>query len=270
MESMFEAYLPQAELIALGPLSLRWYGLLMALGALAGYALTRRMARERSLNLAELDSLAAVLLVAGLIGARVFDVIVFEREYFLGRPWEALAVWHGGLAFHGALLFGAASLAVWCRRRRYSMLRYLDLFAPALALGQAIGRWGNYFNQELFGLPTSLPWGIPIAVNLRPEEYQTFTHFHPVFLYESVLLVLLAAVLWRLRDRFGDGRLFGLYLAAAGAARLLLEFLRLDEQSLFLDVRAGFWVAGAAVFAGAWLLWRARHNSKPPRAGEVA
>lgn len=261
---MFNAYLPQAELVSIGPLNLRWYGLLMALGALAGYALARRLARERNMNLAELDSLATILLVTGLVGARVFDVVVFEREYFLGRPWEVLAVWRGGLAFHGALLFGVAALVSWCRRHRYAVLQYLDIFAPALALGQAIGRWGNYFNQELFGLPTSLPWGIPIALNLRPEEYQTFTHFHPVFLYESILLIALAAALWRLKDKFGGGRLFALYLVAAGAVRFLLEFLRLDEQSLFLGVRAGFWVAGAAVLAGTWLFWRIGHNQNHP------
>ena len=257
---MFGDFLPHAVLFSLGPIGVRWYGVMLAAGALAGYVLMRRLARERGVNVAELDSLIAALLVVGLLGARLFDVLVFESWYFLSQPWEIFVIWRGGLAFHGGLLAGVLFLVWWCRKRAYPVLTYVDLLAPGLAVGQAIGRWGNYFNQELFGKPTALPWGIPIHVNLRPEQYQDFTHFHPVFLYEFMALSLFALVLWRLRKRLTGGKLFALYLVVSGTMRFALEFLRVDEQSSLLGARVGFWVAGITIAVGAALFWYARRK----------
>lgn len=250
-------YLPSPIIFNWGSLSLHWYGLLLSIGVLLGYGLSRHLWRERGGQVNKFDSLLLWLLLGGFIGARLIDVFVFEWWYFKDNLFEIWKIWQGGLAFHGSLFGGAVALWLWCKHNKHTWLELADVLAPALALAQAIGRWGNYFNQELFGLPTTLPWGIPIVLSYRPAAYSTFTHFHPTFLYESLGLLILTLVLWKLRKHnWRKGQLFSLYLIASGILRLALEFLRIDDQSPILGVRAGLLIAFLVVITGLVIWWR--------------
>jgi phosphatidylglycerol:prolipoprotein diacylglycerol transferase len=254
--NFLSTYLPSPIIFNWGPISLHWYGLLLSVGVLLGYGVSKRLWREHGGAAGKFDNLLLWLLLSGFIGARLIDVFMFEWWYFKDNLFEIWKIWQGGLAFHGALLGGAAALWLWCKHNKHTWLELADVLAPALALGQAIGRWGNYFNQELFGLPTTLPWGIPIALSYRPAVYSVFTYFHPVFLYESLGLLILALVIWKLRKHnWPKGRLFSLYLITSGVLRLALEFLRIDDQSQILGVRAGLLVAFMVVIIGL-VIWR--------------
>jgi phosphatidylglycerol---prolipoprotein diacylglyceryl transferase len=247
----FHSYLPQATLFSIGSFQFHWYGLMLALGVLVGYGLARIIWRRRAWPLAYLDELVIWLVIAGLVGARLLDVFVYEWWYFKAHLVEIFYIWQGGLAWHGGLL--AALPVLWWFVKKYKMAIWdvLDSLAPALAVGQAIGRWGNYFNQELFGLPTTLPWGIPIAVANRPAAYVNYTYFHPTFLYESIGLALIAWLLWSMvKKRFWSGQVFAVYLLLAGLLRLALEFIRLDEQDIYLGLRAGIWIALVTILVG--------------------
>jgi len=253
--NFFHSYLPSPVIFSWGPLTFYWYGLLVGLGVAVGYAVTRRLWQAKGFKLAELDGLAFILVPAGLVGARLLDVFLFEWWYFRDHLGAIFSFWQGGLSWHGALLGGGLAVWWWARWRGRSLLLVSDLLAPGLAVGQALGRWGNYFNQEIFGLPTTLPWGIPIAEPLRPEAYVSAVYFHPVFLYESLALAVIALLVWRLyRSLWPAGRLFASYLVLSGLVRLVLEFVRVDEQVLLLGLRSGWWVAAVTVLLGV-VIW---------------
>ena len=185
----------------------------MALAVLAGLLVSVRVARWHGVNKETMYDLFFYVVIFGFIGARIFYVL-YNTAYFWQHPLEIFKIWQGGIAIHGGILFGA--LAVWWFCRHLTPVPLLTkervpkagevfwilaaIIAPGLALGQAIGRWGNYFNQELFGLPTSLPWGIPIEFINRPAGFASFSYFHPAFLYESVgdiaIFILLLLMHW--------------------------------------------------------------------------
>jgi phosphatidylglycerol:prolipoprotein diacylglycerol transferase len=256
-------YLPSPIAFSLGPVPVRWYGLLLALGVVLGYLLIRPAIKASGRTQAQLEQLLLWLLVGGLIGARLVDVFVFEWGYFrehLGEVWQ---VWRGGLAWHGGLIGASAAAWVWGKKHGASLIELGDLVVPGLALGQAVGRFGNYFNQELYGLPTSLPWGIPIAEGLRPTAFVGFTHFHPTFLYESLGLVVIAYLLWQWqKQKPSSGKLFGSYLIATGVLRFALEFLRIDEQLVVYGARVGFLMAVLVALVGLGVWWRSSHRPR--------
>lgn len=259
--NFFHSYLPSPVIVEWGPWQLHWYGALVGLAALIGYWLVRRQWLKSGRKLIEFDKLFGWLLLAGLVGARLLDVFLFEWWYFQNHLVDILYFWQGGLSWHGGLLGGAVVLGVYYHKTLADLLSVADIFAPALAVGQAIGRWGNYFNQELFGLPTDLPWGIPIARTWRPWAYVDQVYFQPVFLYESVALLFLALGLWYLRrQQLKPGSLFVCYLLGTGIIRFGLEFIRLDEQSLVLGLRSGLLMAAVIILAGIglWLAIRRR------------
>lgn len=252
--SLLHSYEPSPVLFGLGFFSVHWYGLLMAIGIVCGYLITRLIWLRRGKPLKELDELLFWLVLFGLIGARAFDVFFYEWWYFKNHLWEIFFVWQGGLAWHGGLLGGAIVLWWWSRQKGYSWLWLFDVFAPGLAVGQAVGRWGNYFNQELFGLPTNLPWGIPIAAVSRPANFVSYDYFHPAFLYESLALCLVGYALWYVSKKaWPEGKLFALYLIGTSLIRFLLEFIRTDEQNTFLNFKVGFWVSGLAFLLGIYV-----------------
>ncbi len=248
---------PGAIALQLGPISIRWYGILMATAIGLGFWLADREARAEKLPADEILRVAQWAVVAGLVGARLYEVI-FHWDYYGQHPSKIVAVWEGGLAIHGGLILGPA-VGVWLARRwRLPILRSLDVAAPSVAIGQAIGRWGNFFNEEAFGRPTNLPWKLYISPPHRPPELAQYDYFHPTFLYESLwdLGVFLTLVLWlrpKLRDR--PGALFFCYLALYSVGRFAIESLRLD--SFWLDgfrvpqlaSAAGLLVAGAGLLA---------------------
>jgi phosphatidylglycerol---prolipoprotein diacylglyceryl transferase len=230
---------PGAIAFQLGPLSVRWYGILMAAAIALGFWLAHREARAQHLPADDILSAGQWAVIAGLVGARLYEV-AFNWDYYGRFPAKIVAVWEGGLAIHGALIAGPI-VGVWLGRRwRLPILRSLDVAAPSIAIGQAIGRWGNFFNEEAFGRPTDLPWKLYVSPPHRPPEFAHDEYFHPTFLYESLwdLGVFLILVLWlRPRLRHRPGALFFCYIGLYSVGRFAIEALRLDS----------FWLLGLRV-----------------------
>ena len=228
--------------VFIGPLMVRFYSLLILTGIGAGIFIAQREARRYGENPEHVVNLAMIGALFAIIGARVYHV--FDRNewpYYSANPGEIIKIWNGGIGIFGALAGAILGLMlyVWMQNRsrrgrgqaaKMGLLRWLDIGAPAFLVGQAVGRWGNFFNQELFGPPTDLPWGIPIDEAYRPLLYLSETHFHPLFLYESLLSALgVLALLYvgrRFVKRVIQGDIFLLYFIWYGAERFGLEFLR--------------------------------------------
>jgi phosphatidylglycerol:prolipoprotein diacylglycerol transferase len=257
---------PGAIAFQIGPLVIRWYGILMATSIVVGLVLGHRQARREGLPADDFISVGQWAILAGLVGARVYEV-VFNWDYYGQYPWKIVAVWEGGLAIHGGLIAGFLVGVALAIRWRVPVRHGLDIAAPSVVLGQAIGRWGNFFNEEAFGRPTDLPWKLYISPPHRPPEHATASYFHPAFLYESAwdLAVFLLLVGWlRPRCRERPGALFFSYIGLYSLGRFAIEGIRLDSFWV-----AGFRVAQLASVAGmlvavAGLLWTARHPGRPP------
>jgi len=233
-----------------GPLSIRWYGLLMATAMALGLWLAYREAKRRGADPESLLKTAEWALLGGLVGARLYYV-AFNWAYYSQFPRKIVAVWEGGLAIHGGLLGGLLVGGIYAWSKRLPLARYLDVVAPSLALGQGIGRWGNFFNQEAFGTPTDLPWKLYISPPHRPLEYAQVEYFHPTFLYESLWdLVVFGLVAFVLRDRLAraPGSLFLAYVGLYSIGRLLVEALRTDSL-MFGSIRIAQLVSGLAIAA---------------------
>ncbi|MCC6315223.1 MAG: prolipoprotein diacylglyceryl transferase [Thermomicrobiales bacterium] len=256
-------------------IGVRWYAIFILAGIVAAVALIRWLAERRGLDAEFPLDVAPWLVVGGVIGARLTYVLV-RFDYFAQHPAEAFNVRLGGLAIHGALIAGALIFIWFCRRRNQPFWVWSDLVVAGVALGQAIGRWGNWANQEAFGRPTTLPWGLRIDFAHRPPQFADFATFHPTFLYESLFNLVNAAVLTWIalniprRDwlRSGDG--LWTYCAAYGIGRLLIEQVRID--SLYIGPLPGpDWASGALVLLGLTMLARGRLRSTPaPRTGRGA
>lgn len=230
---------PGAIALEIGPITIRWYGILMATAILVGFWLAHRRALEEGLPADELVRVAQWSVVAGLCGARLYEV-AFNWDYYGRFPWKIIAVWEGGLAMHGGLIAGPLVGLLLARRWGVPIRRGLDVVAPSMVLGQAIGRWGNFFNEEAFGRPTDLPWKLYISPLHRPPEFRDAQFFHPTFLYESLWDALVFALLvWWVRSRVGrhPGAVFFSYVGLYSVGRFFIEALRLDS----------FWVAGFRV-----------------------
>jgi phosphatidylglycerol:prolipoprotein diacylglycerol transferase len=230
---------PGPLVFQLGPLALRWYGLLIASAVLVGLALATRLGRQRGIDPALITDLLPVLVLGAVIGARLYYVLL-EWGQYRGNWLDVFAIWRGGIAIHGALLGGTAALLLFCRWRRQAFWPLLDVLVPAVALGQAIGRWGNFFNSEAFGLPTDLPWKLTIPLTNRPAAFLNESTFHPTFLYESLWNLGVCALLLVLFHRGSKGRLAlpagalsCVYLMAYSSGRVWIEALRLDPLCLF-------------------------------------
>ncbi|WP_448571924.1 prolipoprotein diacylglyceryl transferase [Trichothermofontia sp.] len=230
---------PGPILVELGPLTVRWYGLLIATAVLMGVTLSQWLAKQRRVDPEAIADLAVWLVVGAIPAARLYYVL-FQWQAYAADPLQALAIWKGGIAIHGAILGGTIATILFCRLRKLSFWQIADLIAPSLILGQAIGRWGNFFNSEAFGRPTDLPWKLYIPIDHRPLAYRSFEYFHPTFLYESlwnlgVLGLLLGLFLWDSRQpqpRCKPGTLFSLYWLTYSLGRLWIEGLRTDSLML--------------------------------------
>ncbi len=225
---------PGAVALQLGPITIRWYGLLIASAVLIGTLLAQREARRRGEDPEPLINLAMIAIIAGLVGARLYYVL-FNWDYYGAHPLKIVAVWEGGLAIHGGLIGGIGVGGILAWRRRLPVFTYLDVVAPSLALGQAIGRWGNFFNEEAFGTPTDLPWKLYISASHRPPHLAEYDYFHPTFLYESMWdLVVFALLFFVLRKRLEPygGALFLGYLGLYSLGRFFVEGLRIDSLML--------------------------------------
>lgn len=253
----------------IGPLYIRFYGIILMLGALAGAWLASKEAKRRGFDSEFVWDGLIWVLIGGIVGARLWHILtpppsMVERGittvFYLTHPLDVLAIWRGGLGIPGAVIGGGLALYLYCRKNKLSFLVWADVAAPGLALGQAIGRWGNFINQELYGLPTKLPWAIYIDPQNRLPGYEATEYYHPVFLYESLWsLGNVGFLLWLSRrddNRLKPGDIFLTYLVIYPMGRFLIEFLRLDSaqvagintnQTLMLIV---------ALIAGGLLIWR--------------
>ena len=239
-------------------LDVRWYALLMLAGVVAGVFLTRELADRVGLDPEWVIDATPWVVLFSIAGARLYYVAL-RANYFVSNPVDAINIRLGGLSFHGALIAGTIAFAVLCRRADQPFLRWTDAVVPGVALAQAIGRWGNWANQEAFGTPTTAPLGLWIDPDRRPAEFAGVERFHPTFLYESIFNLANAALLsWVALRLPGSGRLrhgdvLALYLINYGAARFLIERLRTD--SLYLGpLPAAYWLSWGLVTIGASLL----------------
>jgi prolipoprotein diacylglyceryl transferase len=248
---------PSGKQIDIGPLHLRAYGLMIALGVFAAVWLAQKRWAERGHDPEDFVYVAMRAVPAGLIGARLYHVIT-DWKSFEGRWEDTVKIWQGGLGIPGGLIAGVL-VGVWAARRRGMPLAdTLDAAAPALPLAQAIGRLGNWFNQELFGRPTDLPWGLKIDVENRPLRYLNDDTFHPTFLYEMVWnLALCAFLIWLDSKRvIRRGYLMAVYVLGYATGRLWVELLRIDKASRILGVRVNVWTSIVAILVSlAVLLW---------------
>ncbi|WP_031470366.1 prolipoprotein diacylglyceryl transferase [Sciscionella sediminilitoris] len=238
----------------LGPLNIRFYGLMYVVGIALAIWLTRRRWRAKGGDPELVEEIAIWGVPAGIIGGRIYFDITTPSQ-MPPHWWGPFAVWDGGLGIWGGIALAAVVGAWRIRRRGKSVSAFMDAVAPGLLIAQAIGRIGNYFNQELFGGPSSLPWAVQVDPEFRPPGFEQFTTFHPTFLYEMIFDVLLAVVLILL-GRTGKVRapgLFALYVFGYSGFRIFEESLRVDYSQYFLGLRLNFFVAAALALAG--LVW---------------
>ncbi len=272
---------PPRNGIELGPLELRAYGVMIALGVIAAVSLSRQRWQARGGNPDEISRVAVWAVIAGLIGARLYHVITDWRRFQSDGWLESLAIWKGGLGVPGGMTAGIL-VGLWMiRRLQMNRGEAIAAMVPTLPLAQAIGRLGNWFNQELFGRPTDLPWGLEIDEAHRPAQYLGVETFHPTFLYEAVWNLLLCGLLLILdrRRRLLDvptlvtnprrvsrpGSLLAVYALGYGLGRLWIEAVRIDPASLILGVRVNIWMSLVLIVGSVAYLAGLRRRSRGPR-----
>lgn len=257
---------PSSGSLEIGPLRLNAYGLMIALGAIAAtWMMGRRLEARKWGSRDDASSIAIWAVPAGVIGARIYHVIT-DWERFDGQFIDAFKIWKGGLGIYGGLVLGTL-VGLWVAKNKgLSLGQTLTAVAPALPLAQAIGRWGNWFNQELFGRPTTLPWGLEIDARKIPDGYEAGTLFHPTFLYESLGLLVLMVVLLQIdrRMKLREGHLFLVYAAGYSVLRFFVEGLRIDPAKSASGLRLNQWVSLVVLVAAvAWLIIDSRRaNAK--------
>lgn len=219
-------------------LEIRWYGILIAISLVIGLTVGYFLAKYRGQREEEILNFAPFAVIFSMIGSRLLHVAV-NWFFYIGHPGFIFNFRSGGLAIHGAILGGFLALLVFVRVRQLNLWLWADILVPGLILGQAIGRWGNYFNQEAFGRPTSLPWGIYIDPSHRPYDYASYEYFHPTFFYESVInfsLFVLLIIMHRFYknkpDRMPPGLIFSMYLGIYAVYRTFIESYRIDSSYL--------------------------------------
>jgi phosphatidylglycerol:prolipoprotein diacylglycerol transferase len=253
--------------------TLYYYGVILMTGALMGGWLAYREAARRGHDPEIVWDLLIWLIVGGVIGARLWHIFTpspsliaqgIDTVYYLTHPLDLINLRRGGLGIPGAVIGGAAALFFFARKRKLNFVEWVDIAAPSLALGQAIGRWGNYFNQEVYGAPTDLPWKIFIDPLHRLSGYADKEYYHPLFLYESLWnLGNMALLIWltrRFPEKLKSGDVFLVYLVVYPVGRFLLEFLRLDSSQLGgINANQAF-MAVVAILAALALFWRHRKS----------
>ena len=246
---------PSTGVLHLGPLPLRAYAACILLGVVVAVIVGERRWVARGGAKGLVTDIASIGVPCGLVGARLYHVITSPAAYFGrdGVPLHALFIWRGGLGIWGGVLGGGLGAAVVLRRRGVDIGAFADAVAPGIVIAQAIGRFGNYFNQELFGRPTTLPWGLRIDPANRPAGFTQFATFQPTFLYESLwdLGVAALVIVAERRFRLRRGRAFALYVAAYCVGRAWIEALRIDDANHLFGLRLNDYVAIVVFLAAA-------------------
>lgn len=266
----------------IGSLYIRFYGIILMLGALAAAFLAEHEAKRKGLKSEFVWDALIWVLIAGIIGARLWHVFTpppsmvamgYTTQYYLTHPLALINTRAGGLGIPGAVIGGGLGLYFYSRRRKQSFMVWADIAVPGVALAQAIGRWGNFFNQELYGKPSTLPWAIYIDPGNRVPGYEQFSTFQPLFLYESlwnlVNMVFLLFMSRRFASWLKDGDLLLMYLVGYPVGRFFLEFLRLDSPR-FGTINVNQMVMLVVALASGFLLfWRHRHQETLPNDAEL-
>ncbi|KRF22563.1 prolipoprotein diacylglyceryl transferase [Phycicoccus sp. Soil802] len=264
---------PSSGVWHLGPFPLRGYALCILAGIVVAVWITGRRLVDRGHAKEKAVDISAWAVPFGIIGGRIYHVITTPEPYFGagGHPLKALYIWEGGLGIWGAISLGALGAWIGARRHGVPFLDYIDAAAPGVAVAQALGRWGNWFNNELYGRPTDLPWGLTIhewdqsaghAVRDANGKAIVLGTFQPTFLYESLWCLLLALVLvlvdrrWALRK----GQLFGLYVIGYPMGRIVFELMRSDEANLIFGVRVNVWTSILVFLLGIAIVWFGRRR----------
>lgn len=248
---------PSQNAIEIGPLTVHFYGILIALGVIVAIVVSRQRYVRFGGSGELFEKVAIWAVIVGFLGARAAYVVTHTAR-FEGRPWAVLYIWEGGLAIYGGLLFGAIALIWMVNRWGGDLFAMGDSVAVGVPLAQAIGRFGNYFNQELFGTPSDLPWAIIIDPARRPEGYEAFETFHPTFAYEALwnaLILVPTILILEKNKKLAKGASFGVYVAMYAFIRFLMELLRTDTTFRFLGISRNGWVSIAAFIGGLVWVW---------------
>jgi prolipoprotein diacylglyceryl transferase len=248
---------PAQNTIDIGPLTIHFYGILIAIGVITAIIVSRHRYVRFGGSAELFEKVAIWAVVIGFLGARAAYVVTHTGR-FEGRPWAMLYIWEGGLALYGGLVFGALTIIYLANKHQGDLFAMGDAIAVGLPLAQAIGRFGNYFNQELFGTPSDLPWAIIIDPSRRPDGYEQFETFHPTFAYEALwnLLVLVPTILWlERRGKLAKGASWGVYVAMYAFIRFVMELIRTDTTFRFLGLSRNGWVSVAAFIGGLIWVW---------------
>lgn len=218
----------------IGNFEIYWYGILMSCSMLLGLTVILTIAKKffKDISTNDICDLAFFLIIVGIISARLYYVVL-DFDYFIKNPFEITAIWNGGISIQGAVIGCIIAGYYYTKINGLNFLRYADLFSFGLVCGQILGRWGNFFNSEAFGLPCNLPWALYIPYKNRPFEYRDYDLFHPAFLYESILNIFVFIFLLYLLKKFGDTRKNGIifcsYIILYSIVRLLVETIRIDS-----------------------------------------
>ncbi len=238
---------PGDTFLNLGFLTIRWYGLLISVSVLIGLLISKKLAKSRNINPQYISDILPSLIISSIIGARSYYVIFEWRQYSGNNFFTSfelfnnvfqipsfLAIWEGGIAIHGGLIGGFLSILYFCKSKKIHLKTFLDVLIPSIILGQSIGRWGNFFNNEAFGIPTDLPWKLFIPIQNRPLEFINFQFFHPTFIYESLwnfLIFLLLIIIFYKQNKNNSvrpGFISCIYLIGYSFGRFWIEGLRID------------------------------------------
>jgi phosphatidylglycerol:prolipoprotein diacylglycerol transferase len=257
------------------PFHIYFYGILITIGVVAAAFLGQAEAKRRKMNVEIIWDALFWVVLAGIVGARLWHVFTpppsmvaqgITTKWYLTHPLDMLNIRNGGLGIPGAVIGGALALWLYCRSKKVSFLAWADIVAPGVALAQAIGRWGNFFNQELYGKPTNLPWKIYIDPLHRVAGFENVDFFHPLFLYESLWnLINMALLLWasrRFEKWLKPGDLFFAYMIMYAIGRFSLEFLRLDSSQVGGINFNQWFVVAVALIAGLFIFL----NHRPRKA----
>lgn len=231
----WQNYAPDSVFMELGGWSVHWYGLILVIAILSSYFYVRpQLVKKTNLSRAQVDDMFFYVIIAGLVGSRLGHVLFYNFPYYWQNPQDIVKVWQGGLSIHGALFFALLVLWWWSRKHRSSFWQLTDYLVPAVALGQAIGRWGNYFNQELYGRPSESWWAIYIEPAYRVSGYEYYSLFMPAFFIESLLNLILFFILRHIAiaKRLSSGLLTSFYLMGYALIRSGMELVRIDPTPL--------------------------------------
>lgn len=243
MFTLLHSFLPTSVLLNIGPFTIHWYGLCLVIAMAAAIVISLKLSSWYKIDRNIILDLAIYLIIGGVLGARIYEIFL-EFPYYSHHLLAIFKIWEGGLAIHGAIIGGILTLYYFAKKNKLSLISLMALVVPGLALGQAIGRWGNWFNQELFGLPSNLAWSIPIELAKRPLAYINYEYFQPTFLYESLGSLLIFAFLflltylWRKKLSLHHAKIIAaVYLFAYSILRFSLEFIKIDTTPMFLGWR---------------------------------